>query len=614
MKIYIHKKNIISDLIQQEDTTNSNTITIDDEGKKEFEIRLKNGGLIQIKGTYHLANLLQEAALLSTEEGIISLKRITEKPTKRISRLIKKHYWKTLTRSTNKESLLKVLQDEKRESDVLRIYIPENDEVAKKFYTKNSFAQVKIEYLPQQISNDYIQQHISKPGILSLSIDKIKNKSIPYIVPGGRFNEMYGWDSYFIALGLMIDNKYKLTKGVIENLEYQILNYGKILNANRNYYLSRSQPPFFSSLIKQFYEKYIEKLPINWLEKKLSTVITEYNNVWMTKGIRQTENNLNRYFGEGKKIPYETEKGHFSFILEKYAKKHKCSLDVFEEKYNTGQINEPKLDEYFIHDRSMRESGHDTTTRLDNVSAHLNPVSLNSLLFKFETDFAYLIKTYFNDVFIYKDTTYTSKFWLEKSNTRKKLINDLLWCKIDNNYYDYNYKKQEKHQFLSSSSFYPLWAKLCTKEQAEKLIETHLPKVIYKGGIASTEDFLKNNSKDRQWDFPYGWAPHQMLIWEGLINYGYKDLAQELIYRWLWLIVKTAVNYNGLIPEKFNVKECTHKTNVEYGNVGTVFKYVPDGGFGWTNASYKLGIKRIEKKYIKHLNILTDPNLIFQKR
>ncbi len=248
MKIYIHKKKLISTLIQQEDTTKSNTITIDDKGKKEFDIKLKNGNIVQVKGTYHLGNLLQEATLLSTEKGVISLKKITEKPTQRLSRLIKKYYWKDLTRSTNKKSLLKVLQDEKRESDVLRIYIPENDAVAKKFYQKKEkeFKQVKIEYLPQKISNEYMQQQLSKPVILSLAINKKKNKSIPYVVPGGRFNEMYGWDSYFIALGLMIDDKYKLTKGIIDNLEYQILNYGKILNANRNYYLSRSQPPFFS--------------------------------------------------------------------------------------------------------------------------------------------------------------------------------------------------------------------------------------------------------------------------------------------------------------------------------------------------------------------------------
>tara|TARA_B110000977_G_scaffold140632_1_gene178534 strand:- start:136 stop:1995 length:1860 start_codon:yes stop_codon:yes gene_type:complete len=615
LKILVHKSQLIDQLIKQEDTTKSNTITIDDKGKKEFVVKDIHGKSINIKGTYHLGNLLQEIALLKEKEGFISLNKIDEKPTKRISRLIKNYYWKTLTRSTNFKSLFKVLTDEKRKSDILRIYVPEQDLVAQKFYQKieKKNRQVKIELLPQKITNSYIEKQLSKPGILSLKIDLKTKKSIPYVVPGGRFNEMYGWDSYFIAIGLMIDNKYKLTKGIIENLEYQIIHYGKILNANRNYYLSRSQPPFFTSLITQFYEKYSHKLPRKWLEKKLQTAILEYHNVWMTEDVRLTENKLSRYFGEGTKIPIETEKGHFNFILKKYADKHHLTIDEFEKKYKENTIKETELDQYFIHDRSMRESGHDTTTRLDNVAADLNPVSLNSLLYKFETDFAYLIKTYFNDSFKYNSTVYSSKDWLQKSEERKKTIQNFLWDETDKNYYDYNHKKKQPHKFVSITNFYPLWAKIATKEQAKNLVQLHLPKLIFKGGLASTELFNENIKVDRQWDYPYGWAPHQMLIWQGLINYNYNDVAQELIYRWLWVIVKTVVNYNGLIPEKLNVVTCTHKTDVEYGNVGAVFKYVPDGGFGWTNASYKLGLKLLEKKYLDDLNLLTNPDELFVK-
>ncbi len=619
MKIPVHKSQLIDQLIKQEDTTNSNTITIDDKGKKEFKIKLKNNNFIRIKGTYRLGNLLQETALLKEEEGFISLKKIDEKPTKRISRLIKDYYWKTLTRSTNKEDLFKVLEDEKRKSDVFRIYVPEEDLVAKDFYEEiaKKYDHVKIEFLPKVISYSYIEKHLSKPGILSLKINSKTKKSVPYVVPGGRFNEMYGWDSYFIALGLMIDDKYKLTKGVIDNLEYQILHFGKILNANRNYYLSRSQPPFFSSLIKQFYEKYSNRLSLNWLEKKLNTALKEYNEVWMTENIRLTENKLSRYFGEGKKVPIETEKGHFNFILKKYAKKHNLTIDVFEEKYKDNNIKEPELDQYFIHDRSMRESGHDTTTRLDNVAADINPVSLNSLLYKFETDFAYLIKTYFNDSFLYNNTKMSGNFWLQKSEERKQRMHTFLWDAEEKNYYDYNFKSKRKSKIISATSFYPLWANIATKDQANQLVKNQLPKLICKGGIASTTP-LNTTSKEgepsRQWDYPYGWAPHQMIIWQGLINYKFNTEAQELIYRWLWTIVSTAVNYNGLIPEKFNVLESSHKTDVEYGNVGAKFKYIPDGGFGWTNASYKLGLSLLEKKYKKKLNMLIDPNLLFTER
>jgi alpha,alpha-trehalase len=618
MKIHVHRSKLINQLLKQEDTTKSNTITIEDKGKKEFTVKDIKGNVIHIVGTYHLGNLLQETALLKEKEGFISLNKIDEKPTKRISRLIKDYYWKKLTRSTNKEDLFKVLEDEKRASDVFRIYVPEQDLVAKEFYQKiaKKYNHVKIELLPKKITKEDIENHLAKPGILSLKIDSKTKKSVPYVVPGGRFNEMYGWDSYFIALGLMIDDKFKLTKGIIDNLEYQILHYGKILNANRNYYLSRSQPPFFTSLIKQFYEKYSDKLSLDWLENKLNTAIKEYQEVWMTENIRLSENGLNRYFGEGKKIPIETEKGHFNFVLKKYAKKHHLTVEDFEEKYKKNILKEPELDEYFVNDRSMRESGHDTTTRLDGVASYINPVSLNSLLYKFETDFAYLIKTYFKDSFLYNNTKISSAFWLQKSEKRKEKIQNLLWNVEDKTFYDYNFKSKKPHKYVSVTNFYPLWAKIATKEQAESLVNIYLPKLLCRGGVASTgvlHNDIESDTPSRQWDYPYGWAPHQMLLWQGLINYNYNAEAQELIYRWLWIIVKTAVDYNGLIPEKFDVLKCTHKITVEYGNVGDTFKYIPNGGFGWTNASFKLGLKLLEKRYLADLNLVINPDALFLK-
>jgi len=117
----------------------------------------------------------------------------------------------------------------------------------------------------------------------------------------------------------------------------------------------------------------------------------------MVSGKRLCDNGLNRYLAEGIGIPPETEAGHFDEVLGEYAKKHGLSLAEFESKYANRTLVDADLDEYFVHDRSVRENGHDTTWRLDNVCADLNTVDLNSLLYKYETDFAYLIKTYFNN-------------------------------------------------------------------------------------------------------------------------------------------------------------------------------------------------------------------------
>ncbi|MFV0249135.1 MAG: trehalase family glycosidase [Tenacibaculum sp.] len=537
-----------------------------------------------------------------------------------MSRVIKDIYWDKLTRSVDINSLLSFLKDEKVKTEQLYIYIPESDKYAVQYYTalSSQYNCIKIQIVPKNFSSKNIKNIYKNPGILSLSFDKKTGKSNPYVVPGGRFNEMYGWDSYFIGIGLLVDDKFNLAKAMIENLEYQIIHYGKILNANRSYYLTRSQPPFFTSFIKEFYEKYRNSLSKEWLFKKITTAIKEYHNVWMKQGVRLTSLGLNRYFGEGKGIAQETEKEHFKYYISKYAKKHCLTPQEFKKAYMFGEIKEPELDTYFIHDRSMRESGHDTTSRLDNCAANLIVVDLNCLLYKYETDFAHIIKNYFMDSFVYNNETLTESYWLKKAQKRKKLIYRYLWHRTNETFYDYNLKEEAAHLYLSATNLYPLWSNLCTQEEAQKLVTNQLELLICKGGVASTSEITNSevdkNAPKRQWDFPYGWAPHQMLIWQGLLNYGFHKKAQELIYRWLWLIVKTAVNYNGTIPEKFDVKNCTHKIDIEYGNVGVDFKWLTDGGFGWTNASFKLGMKLLEDKYICFLNKLVDPDQVFKNR
>jgi len=138
-----------------------------------------------------------------------------------------------------------------------------------------------------------------------------------------------------------------------------------------------------------------------------------------------------------------------------------------------------------------------------------------------------------------------------------------------------------------------------------------------KGGIAATSksaiEELSKGKVQRQWDYPNGWAPHQMLIWKGLLNYGFEKEAHELAYRWLWMITRNAVDYNGTIPEKYDVVSCTHKVYAEYGNVGTEFDYITTSGFGWMNASYQYGLSILSQKSIADLNALVDPSNLFKE-
>ncbi|TPN86344.1 trehalase [Aquimarina algicola] len=614
----IRYSEIMNNLLKQEDTDGDKKITIEDKGPKKFDFINTKGTSSTIEGTYHLSNLLQELAILK-EKDTIRLDRVKEMPSYRISRLIKTRYWDNLTRSIDKKGLEKVLGDTKSDVDTLRLYIPHQDSIAFRYFNEleNEFSKLKVVKLPEEITPHFVKSINDKPGILNLAYTHKDQqvKGVPFVVPGGRFNEMYGWDSYFESVGLLIDGRADLAIAMAENFSYQIKHYGKILNANRSYYLTRTQPPFFSSLIKEIYE-HNHQISKEWISDQLKMVIQEYENVWMQKDVRLTSTGLNRFYGEGVGIPPETEEGHFDVVLKKYADKHELDFNSFVEQYKDERIKDVELDQYFTHDRSMRESGHDTSNRLDAVCADLNTVGLNSSLYKYETDIAYLIKNVFEDNFTVANKKYNAAYWLSKAEQRKKLMNALMWNEQVGVFYDYNFVTKSQAQIESTTNYYPLWAGLCTEDQAASLVKNLFKNLMQKGGLAGTGDIADHsnpNAPQRQWDFPNGWAPHQMMMWRGLLNYGYEEEAQELIYRWLWTITKNAVDYNGTIPEKYDVVNCTHKVYAEYGNVGTEFDYITPSGFGWMNASYQLGISLINKELRSQLDQLTDPDSIFKE-
>ena len=275
-----------------------------------------------------------------------------------------------------------------------------------------------------------------------------------------------------------------------------------------------------------------------------------------------------------------------------------------------------ELDEYFVHDRSLRESGHDTTNRLIDTCANLNSVDVNSFLYKYEKDISFLIKEFFDDAFQIDGVVHSSENWESKASLRKEKMNELCWNEESSMYFDYDFVNNKQFPFEAATTFFPLWAGLCSTHQAKQLVEVALPQFIKMGGItgstkASTESFSAD-APQRQWDYPFGWAPHQMLLWEGLLNYGFSDKAQEMVYRWLWLITKNVVEYNGTIPEKFDLETSSHKVFAEYGNVGTEFDYISKEGFGWVNASYQYGLQILSSDLKQELNKLTLPEELFK--
>jgi alpha,alpha-trehalase len=617
----LHIKETLKNLLIQEDTDGDKKITIEDKGPKEFVITATSGERYPIKGTYYLSNLLQEL-VRAKNKGLdvleLDIASIEELPVERISRSIKDYYWQGLTRTMDEKGIEALLSDIKNDTltgDILKIYIPFDDTIALQYYQQlEKTLLIEAVKLPKIITPEFVKSINTKPGILALKLEKQNGniQGVPFVVPGGRFNEMYGWDSYFESVGLIIDGKVALAKAMADNFQYEIEQYGKILNANRSYYLTRTQPPFYSSLIREVYEVTQDK---KWLQSHLKTAIKEYETVWMVQGKRLTKNGLNRFLADGLGVPPECEAGHFDAIISPLAAALNRSIESYIASYQNGEIKNTELDIYFLNDRSVRESGHDTSYRIDGNCAELNLVDLNSFLYKYETDFAEIIALEFEDDFAYNNQNYTSNYWHQKAVERKQLADAYLWDEEKGMYFDFNIKSASTSNFISATTLMPLWAKMASKEQAEKLVKTAIPLLKMQGGIAgSTQESAGEISikrPQRQWDFPNGWAPHQMLIWKGLLHYNYQEEVQELVYRWLFMITKNAVDYNGTIPEKYDVVSGTHKVFAEYGNVGTDFEYITEEGFGWMNASYQYGLTLLKKEYKQCLNKLTNPNILF---
>ncbi|EGW34560.1 uncharacterized protein SPAPADRAFT_70652 [Spathaspora passalidarum NRRL Y-27907] len=657
-KFYIPDvEDTLKELLANEDTDGNCQITIEDSGPKMLRLGTANSnGYYQssVRGTYMLSNLLQELTIASRfgrRQILLDEARLNENPLNRMKRFISTAFWKALTRKITKENVTEMSADTKiletwidddgvlhKDEPSHRIYVPYNRADQYEFFKRiqKDHKNLDVQYLPKVIDAQYIKSINKKPGLLALATrpdpdDPENLLSWPYVVPGGRFNELYGWDSYMETLGLLTDvtpgrrEHLELARGMAENFIYEIQHYGKILNANRSYYLGRSQPPFLTDMALRIFNKTIEIAPdeiddaTDFLKRSTLAAIQEYETVWCCKPRLDERTGLSCYHPDGVGVPPETEATHFDAVLKPFLEKHKLSRDEFIEKYNDGIIKEPYLDEYFLHDRAVRESGHDTSYRLEGKCAYLATVDLNSLLYKYENDIAFILANFFHDnLEDYDGTIHTSPIWKERAKQRRINVDKYLWNEEDSIYYDYNVHDQEQTRYESATTFWPLYAELSSPEQAEALIRNSLSKFEEHGGLASGT--LKSRGEvgltrpSRQWDYPFGWAPQQILAWIGLVNYGYDGVARRLAYRWLFMMTKSFVDYNGVVVEKYNVTKgaVPHRVDAEYGNQGLDFKGVATEGFGWVNASYLFGLQFLNLYAQRALGTLTPPKVFLR--
>lgn len=657
--IKIHPAREMNRLLEEADADRDNRITVDDLHHRRSRLttstfwlrgRTPNGtdqrSHYEISGLYYLSNLLQELKLaIDRKSNSIHGSRVFERPVDRISRSIRELFWDGLTRRIDARHLALVLIDPKiPKSEWRHLYVPHGDPVAYDYFTaaakRNPELKVKVWRMPKVIDVDFMRSIRARHGLLALGLQKTSDENlegVPFVVPGGRFNEMYGWDSYFEALGLLEDGRIDLARAMVDNFVYEIEHYGKILNANRSYYLNRSQPPFLTSMADAVYQRMDKTNQARanqareWLARALRAAIKEYHTVWLSPE-RLTETGLSRYYGNGRVgIPPEVEKGHFDVVLKPAAKRHGLSVAELERRYNSGDLEDAKLDEFFAHDRAVRESGHDTTYRWfvngEEKAADFVTVDLNSLIYKYEIDLARLLQTEFGGQLALMDGSVSkAQDWRSRFQIRKALIRRYLWDEQRKMFFDYNVKTRARSDYVSATSFYPLWSltpsdpatRILNEDDAFAMVTGLLEELEQPGGLSSTSRISLAKAAGgvkhaRQWEYPNGWAPHQMIAWVGLRNYGRTTDQQRLVYKWLYTITRNAADYNGTVPEKFDVVKRSHAVFAEYGNVGTEFSYITQEGFGWMNASYQLGLRYLPERHRADLNDLKPPEWLFPK-
>jgi alpha,alpha-trehalase len=443
-----------------------------------------------------------------------------------------------------------------------------------------------------------IEQHIKNLwGVLKRDADisaKWEGKDVdgnsllplpyPYVVPSGRFREVYYWDSYFTMLGLKASGETVLLENMVKNFDYLITRFGHIPNGNRSYYLSRSQPPFFCLMVEllagikgtSVYKKYLPSL------------LKEYT-YWMagadtlTKGMAvlhavKLDNGsiLNRYWDEND-IPRQESYKQDTETADTAALDLAMVIKVASEE-QLKEILDRRRNETYRDLRAAAESGWGFSSRWFTDPAKISsvqttkmiPVDLNCLLYQLETTIAKALKL--------NRRTKQALQYSTKAAVRKKAILKYCWNAEKGFFFDYNYVMNQQSDIITAAGVFPLFVKIATATQAAAVAKTIGSTLLKDGGIVTS-----TNITGQQWDAPNGWAPLQWVTVNGIKNYNHTKLAKTIAIRWLSLNEKVYAS-TGKLMEKYNVEDI----NQEAGGG----EYPAQDGFGWTNGVY-LGLKKL---------------------
>lgn len=380
----------------------------------------------------------------------------------------------------------------------------------------------------------------------------------PYIVPGGRFQCQFYWDSYFVMLGLAESGRWDMIESMYKNYQYMILKFGFIPTANRTYYLSRSQPPFFADMVELMASHngarrtYIPALPY---------LLKEYQ-FWMHGTLRP----LKAYKGYRRIVTLE----NGATLNRYYDGKDTPRPESYKEDLDTAALSRTRDSRKVYRDlRAAAESGWDFTARwlepgggLETIqTTNIIPVDLNCLLYRLEMRIARCYE-------LLKQKPLAAVY-RRKAKKRAEALMTYCWNEADGYFYDYNFVTKSQTEVASLAGAFPLYAGFVSQSTAERVAAKLQKDFLQPGGLVTT---LLETSQ--QWDAPNGWAPLQWVVVRGLRAYKFNDLAEEIMQRWIDLVM-TQFEKKHKLFEKYDV--------VSLGKFGGGGEYPLQDGFGWTN-------------------------------
>ena len=391
-----------------------------------------------------------------------------------------------------------------------------------------------------------------------------------YVVPGGRFSELYYWDSYFTMLGLAASGQGGLLRGMADNFSYLLDTYGVIPNGTRSYYLSRSQPPVFALMVELFEDQGVQP-ELDFLPQ----LRKEYA-FWMRgadclapgqvcrRVVRLADGSLlNRYWDE-RDTPRE---------------------EAYIEDIGTAALAARPAAEVFRDLRAAAESGWDFSSRWQEPGGGLEsvrttailPVDLNCLLFKLEHKLAELAQAA-GDA--------DAPVFAQRAQARREAIDRLMWREAEGAYFDFDWQRHRARANLTAATVVPLYVGAATPAQAARVAQTVAARLLQPGGIATTE-----HVSGQQWDLPNGWAPLQWLAIGGFACTGQAALAHEIAHRWL-------VTVASLYQREYKLVEKYALQLTEDGALGGGGgEYPLQDGFGWTNGV----VRRLLQEHPTHV-------------